>query len=355
MAARVTARAFARAMAALGPFEDRPRVAVAVSGGADSMALALLLHDWARARGGEAVALTVDHGLRAAAAAEARQVGRWLRARGVTHRVLRWRGTKPASNVQARARTARYALLEAWCARHGVLHLATAHNLEDQAETFLLRLGRGSGLDGLAAMAPVVERVQMRLIRPLLDVPRARIEATLRAAGQAWVEDPTNRDPAHARVRLRALAPALAAEGLTAERLVATARHLGRARAALDAGLAALLAEAVSVEASGAVVLDRRRLAQAPEEVGLRALARVAQYAGGADYAPRLEALLRLRKAMAVPGFRGATLAGCLWRPAGGGCVRVVPEPSAPHLGRRRASRSSWRGEPLLGASFAVV
>jgi len=355
MGARVTARDFARAMSALGPFEDRPRVAVAVSGGADSMALALLLHDWARAGGGEAMALTVDHGLRPAAAAEARQVNHWLRARGMAHRTLRWRGAKPASNVQARARAARYDLLEGWCARHRVLHLAVAHNLEDQAETVLLRLRRGSGLDGLAAMAPVVECAHVRLIRPLLEVPRARIEATLRAARQEWIEDPTNRDSAHARVRLRALGPALAAEGLTAERLAATAHHLGRARAARDHGLAAILAEAVSMEVDRAVVLDWRRLAQAPEEIGVRALARIAQYVGGGAYAPRLEALLRLRKALAAPTFRGATLAGCLWRPMGGGCVRVRPEPGTRHPRARAAGMASWGRQPLLGASFAVV
>jgi tRNA(Ile)-lysidine synthase len=326
------------------------------------MALALLLDAWARAKGGTITALTVDHGLRAEAGAEARQVGYWLRARGIAHRILRWRGPKPDSNIQARARRARYALLDDWCARQGILHLATAHNRDDQAETFLLRLARGSGLDGLAAMAPVIERARVRHIRPLLDVPRADLVATLRRAKQDWIEDPTNRDPAHARVRMRNRASDLAAEGLTAARLAGTARALGRARAALDERLAALLAESTSLGVDGVLVLDRRRLAEAPEETALRALGRVAQRVGGADFQPRLKSLVRLRRAVLGRGFRGVTLANCSWRPHGPDFIHVSPEATRGDTGagrrgthRKAGARGSSAGEPLMGASFAVV
>ncbi|HZD25370.1 MAG TPA: tRNA lysidine(34) synthetase TilS, partial [Alphaproteobacteria bacterium] len=149
----LTAAEFAALMAPFAPFEATPALAVAVSGGADSLALALLADGWARRRGGVATALTVDHGLRPEAAAEARRVGRWLAARGIPHRILRWRGDKPATAVQAKARAARYALLADWCRRHGVLHLLTAHHRGDQAETVLMRLAHGSGVDGLAGMA----------------------------------------------------------------------------------------------------------------------------------------------------------------------------------------------------------
>lgn len=165
---------FARAMAALGPFESAPRLALAVSGGSDSMALALLASAWAEAKGGEATALIVDHGLRRGSAAEAGRVRAWLRARGIGCRILRWRGAKPAANLQAAARAARYALLTGWCRKAGILHLLLAHQQDDQAETLLLRLGRGSGLDGLAAMAPLASGADLRLLRPLLDFPRAR-------------------------------------------------------------------------------------------------------------------------------------------------------------------------------------
>ena len=154
-------------MERLGPFEASPHIAAGVSGGADSMALAVLLHAWAGARGGRVTALTVDHGLRPEAAREARRAGRTLRSLGIGHRSLRWEGPSPTANLQAEARRIRYGLLEDWCARHGVLQLALAHHRDDQAETLLLRLGRGSGLDGLAAMSPVSARAHIRLLRPL--------------------------------------------------------------------------------------------------------------------------------------------------------------------------------------------
>jgi len=156
-AAPLDASGFARLMASLGPFESAPRIAVAVSGGADSLALALLAADWAAAQGGKAVALTVDHGLRPEAAAEARQVRRWLADCGISHFILAWRGPRSGADVQAAARAARYRLMGEWCARRGILHLLLAHHRDDQAETVLLRLARGSGLEGLAAMAPVSE------------------------------------------------------------------------------------------------------------------------------------------------------------------------------------------------------
>ena len=147
---------FAAAMALLAPFEPAPLVAVAVSGGPDSLALALLAARWAASRGGRAVALTVDHHLRPESTGEALQVGRWLADRGIAHAVLDWSPPPVlAGDIQAAARDARYAMLEAWCREAGALHLLVAHHAEDQAETLLLRLGRGSGLAGLAAMPAV--------------------------------------------------------------------------------------------------------------------------------------------------------------------------------------------------------
>ncbi len=318
---------FANLMKRLGPFEAAPRLAVAVSGGADSMALAVLLHDWVCTAGGSITALTVDHGLRPEAPAEARFVGRTLRPLGIGHRVLRWAGPKPTANIQAVARRARYELLTGWCAAQGVLHLALAHHLDDQAETLLLRLGRGSGLDGLAAMAPVVELPRARLIRPLLGEPKARLEATLTARRISWIEDPSNQDMAHARVRIRQLMPALAVEGLTPARLAAAAGHLGRAKSAIDYAVAGLLAQAATVHPAGHVTLDAAALMEAPEEVGLRALARVLMTVGGAEYTPRLARLARLYGRIHAGLDRGATLGGCRVIPRDGGLL-LVREPA---------------------------
>ena len=327
-ATALTDRDMARLMAPFDPFEPVPRVAVGVSGGADSLTLALLLQAWAAARGGSAVALIVDHGLRAGSAADARQVAAWLDALSLEHHLLSWRGTKPRSNQQAAARAARYALLSGWCRRHGVLHLATGHHRDDQAETLLLRLGRGSGLDGLAGMPAVRELAGLRLLRPLLTVPKARLEATLRARRCTWIEDPGNRNPAYARTRLRRLRPELDTLGLTATRLAGAAEHLGRARAALERAVASLLAGAVAVDPSGYAWLEPELLAGAGPETGQRALARVLTAIGGGGYAPRLERLSRLYDRLGTGLGRGATLAGCRILPRRGRLL-IVREPAA--------------------------
>lgn len=343
-AAPIGAAEFAALMARLGPFEDHPRIAAAVSGGADSLALAVLLHDWARPLGGRVTALTVDHGLRPEAAAEARFVARTLKPLGLAQQTLRWHGAKPEANVSATARRARYDLLSRCCARRGLLHLALGHHLDDQAETFLLRLGRGSGVDGLAAMAPIVELPALRLLRPLLGLPKARLEATLRARGLSWVEDPTNRDPGQARVRLRRLLPGLAREGLTAARLAAAAEHLGRARAALEHQLARLLVRAVTLDPAGFAWVDPAPLVAAPAELGRRALARVLITVGGAEYGPRRESLERLHGRISAGLTAGATLGGCRVLPRRGGLLVVREARNLPVMRLDSGQKLLWDG-----------
>jgi tRNA(Ile)-lysidine synthase len=303
-------------MEPLGPFEPAPRIAVAVSGGPDSMALVLLIGRWARARRGAAVALTVDHGLRPESAAEARQVGLWMRAHGIGHRVLRWHAGPITSRLQAKAREARYRLLTAWCRDNGVLHLALAHQRDDQAETLAFRLARGSGPDGLAAMPAVAETADVRLLRPLLDCSRERLRAFLAARGQAWIDDPSNRDPRFARVRVR---EALGARPQAAADLAQTAHRLGRARAVREAATASLLARAAAPYPAGFCVLDMASLRAAPRDLALRALARVLMCVGGETYPPARERLERLFDDLlgTAPDGKRRTLAGCLVTPRG--------------------------------------
>ena len=344
LAAPIDAAEFAALMAPLGPFEDHPRIAVAVSGGADSLALALLLHEWAQPLGGHVTALTVDHGLRPEAAAEARFVARTLKPHGLAQHTLRRRGAKPEANISAVLRRARYDLLSRCCARRGLLHLALGHHLDDQAETFLLRLGRGSGVDGLAAMSPIVELPALRLLRPLLGLPKARLEATLRARGLSWVEDPTNRDPAQARARMRQLMPGFAGEGLTAARLAATARHLGRARAALEFELARVLARAVILDPAGFAWIDPAPLAAAPVELGQRLLARVLTTVGGAEYGPRREPLERLHSRISAGLSAGATLGGCRVLPRRGRLLVVREARDLPVIRLASGQTRLWDG-----------
>lgn len=303
---------FAGLMDRIGPFERRPAIAVACSGGADSMALTLLLQEWVQARDGSLTALIVDHAIRPESAAEAQKVAGWLAALRIDYKVLPWRGATIDSGVQAAARTARYALLSAWCEARACLHLAVAHHREDQAETVLLRLARGSGVDGLSAMAPVAETRALRIIRPLLSMPRARLRATLRALGQDHVEDPSNRNDRFARIRMRMLGSALDGAGMTPWRLAATASHMARAREALDDATAKLLARAVVLHESGYGILKPGLLAAAPRETGLRALAGLLACIGGGAYTPRFERLERLYDTIdVIPGGSGRTLAGC--------------------------------------------
>lgn len=306
-------------MERLGGFNSAPRLAVGVSGGGDSMALVLLADRWVRARGGSLLALTVDHGLRPESAAEAERVGGWMAARGIEHRILRWDGEKPRSGLQAAARAARHALLRQACTGAGIDRLALAHHRDDQAETVLLRLSRGSGVDGLAAMAAARTEGPLRLIRPLLAFPHERLLATCRAFGQDWIEDPSNRNPAFARGRLRAVAGLLAQEGLDAAALAETARRAGRARAALESMTGALLTEAADLRPEGWIRLRRGALLAAPEEIGLRALARCLATIGAAARPPKAEALERLFAEIAGDAATGRTLAGC----------RIVPVRSA--------------------------
>src|SRR5947199_3069880 len=213
-----------------------PAVVLAVSGGPDSVALMWLAARWRRGlkRGPRLIAVTVDHGLRKEAAREARDVKDLARMLGIEHRTLRWRGAKPKSGLPAAAREARYRLLARAARECGASHLATAHTRDDQAETLLMRLLRGSGVTGLAAMAAETERDGVRLLRPLLDTSKSELIATLQAAGVGFADDPTNRDSAFTRPRLRALMPVLAEEGAEAKTLARLALRLARANAAVE-------------------------------------------------------------------------------------------------------------------------
>lgn len=330
----------------LGPFEPAPHVTIGVSGGADSMALALLASDWAAAAGGALTALTVDHGLRPESAAEARRVAGWLAARGIAHRVLRWTGDKPHSGVQAAARAARYDLLTRWCRRNGVLHLLLAHHRDDQAETFILRLARGSGPDGLACMSAIAGTPWPRMIRPLLDMEPARLRAVLAARGQDWIEDPSNRDPAYTRVRIRAALAASGDGGPNTARLAETARRLGLARAALEAQTAGLLARAATIHPAGFCRLDAALLAAAPEDIARRGLSRAITCIGGQSYAPRRERLDRLYRALVEGRLRRPrTLGGCLIAPRRDGLL-IAREPgaAAPPVPLEPGVESVWDG-----------
>jgi len=314
-------------------------IAVAVSGGSDSLALMHLLRAFAEQRKSTPpVVLTVDHGLRKSSARDAKQVAAWAKQAGLKAQVLKWTGVKPKSGIEAAAREARYRLLGEWMTRQKITTLLVGHTSDDQAETFLLRLARGSGLDGLAAMRarapwPVPGFADLVVARPLLMFRRAELRAHLKARGHSWLDDPMNEDIAFDRVKIRKALVALADAGLTVERIASAAAHLARARESLEIVTDAVLARAVRA-GDGGVLLDPAVLAAAPREVGLRALAAVLMAVSGQAYRPRFESLERLFDQIAGGGLgAGATLHGCHIRPAGrrgkdfgGGALWLSPE-----------------------------
>lgn len=307
--------AFARLMTATA---TEPPVAVAVSGGADSMALALCAAAWAP---GRVRAFTVDHGLRPAAAAEADTVAGWMAARGIPHRILRWTGPKPAAGIQQAARDARYALLAEACRDAGIGSLLLGHHAHDQMETVLMRLGRGSGPAGLRGMAPVRVTDGLRLVRPFLGIAPARLRTTLTQAGQPWIDDPSNADPHYQRVRLRALLPALAAAGVTAAGVATAIGHLADAESALGADVAALVAAAVTLDPAGHARLDPVRFAAAHPEIRRRLVEGLAGMIGGGTGHQDRGRAAGLAEALAAGLAGGRTFAGCRFLPGRGGVL----------------------------------
>jgi tRNA(Ile)-lysidine synthase len=327
---------FAEAMAGLGPWEERPHLAVAVSGGADSLALSLLADDWARGRGATLSCFIVDHRLRAESTTEAHQVRCWLESLGLHAEILSSDHalmTSDHGSIQERARRLRYRLLINECIVRRIPHLLLAHHRDDQAETVLMRMVRGSGLRGLAGMTAAAlapgSAGRVRLLRPLLHVPKMRLRAVLQAVGQTWVEDPSNSDPRYERVRWRQLMPLLEAGGIDPARLADGAARFAEERTTLDRAAASWLAQAASPSRFGYVVLQTEEYSALDPVIAEAALARILGAVGGNPYPPRRERLLRVFGALRLdPARLACTLAGCVLRLEHGKLL-VTREPAA--------------------------
>jgi len=301
-------------------------IAVGVSGGPDSMALCFLLSRWAQvlSAGGHDVqihALTVDHDLRPESWQEAEAVHQWLQGwPHIQHHILKWdhkaSGGGVDSAVQEKARHARYDLMSTYCAAHDIGALCLGHHGDDQAETVLFRLAKGSGLDGLAGMAARYDYSDsLSLIRPLLGFSKDDLVALCAAENVPSLDDPSNENDAFARVRLREARAALEAEGLTSSRLSVTAMRLGRARAALEELSAKAYSAAVFKSDTGQIVFNKRALLQQPDEIILRVMLMAMERLNRAEYyAPRLERVETILADMiAAAPFRKRTLGGVIF------------------------------------------
>ena len=326
----IAAAEFSRLIGRLGPFEPTPHLAVAISGGRDSLALGLLAHDWAAAANGRITGLIVDHGLRRGSAGEAARTYEALGRSGIAAVILKASG-RPRKNLQAWARAARYALMEGWCRNAGVLHLLVAHHRDDQAETLLANLTRGASLQGMAGMAAVRELPACRIVRPLLGVSRDRLTATLDSRNAAWIDDPSNRDRRFRRVRLRQRL-AGSREGPA---LAARARAAGQARWRFERRVADLLAASASPDGPQ-TLFDRAALRRADPETAIAALAALVRRSGGGSASPRSEQLKRTMDWLCGNARRGRrTVGGCALA-LEGDRVLLTPEPGRSDGGVRR-------------------
>jgi tRNA(Ile)-lysidine synthase len=351
----------------LAPLADFAHIVVAVSGGPDSMALLHLLAEWRQGLGDAApiiAAATIDHGLRPESAAEARFVAAAAAALGITHTTAKWNGRKPARGLPAAARAARYRLLRAIAedaAPSAFSAVATAHTLDDQAETFLMRLARGSGVEGLAEMKRLRaiepdEDCFVMLVRPLLDIPKARLIATLQARGVTWVEDPSNARLDQERPRLRALLARLEQEGLAAPAIARSAQRLRRAEEALqfaDSHFAADLE--IKVDREIYAELDAQAFQEGPRLLRERLLARLITRFGGSTPPPELSEVEDLVVVLEGGEAVRATLGGAVVS-QGARAIRVWREAgraSAAHLRLKDVLPCVWDDRFWVSAAGA--
>lgn len=293
---------FHQAMAKFGPYEPSPHLAVAVSGGSDSLALTLLANQWVKAHQGTLTALTIDHQLRPISTQEAYQVQQWLATYGIKTVILAWTEEKSGSRLQEKAREARYQKLEDWCQAHGVLHLLLGHHLEDQQETVTMRAEKNSGIEGLAGMSALVEKPYCRLLRPLLAYSKSRLQATLVNYRQPWIEDPSNQNPHFKRVELR---------NKTTNISFAEMISFAQERRDLEEDLNALIPSIVTPFPEGYALLNYSAWTQLDLEKRLRVMQRLLMTYGVNSYPPARESLHKLALHFYTsPTSR--TLNGCL-------------------------------------------
>lgn len=289
-----------------------PVLGIAVSGGGDSVALLHLLHDFSQTHSIELHVITVDHGLRDGSATEALEVSKLCDALQLPHTIVHWDDWDQQGNLQKAARDARYRLIADWARENRLQTVALGHTLDDQAETVLMRLARGAGVDGLSAMTPRRLSEGITWIRPLLDVARTDLRQDLSGRGVTWAEDPSNDDTRFDRIKMRKALDVLAPLGIDAQALGQVAFNMARARDALS-WQAFLEARRITVTDAGAVRIDWRAYRTLPDEAARRILLSALGWISGSDYAPRRRPVLALIDSLKQG--TGGTVDGChAWR-----------------------------------------
>jgi tRNA(Ile)-lysidine synthase len=289
------------------PFDKNEPVAVGVSGGSDSLALAFLLKRWTDTKGMRLYAVTLDHGLRPESRTEALKVGDWLKDREIAHEILCWEGQKPARGVQAKARMARYTLIQEWCSAQNIRTLFLAHHLDDQLETSLMRLEKESGLEGLAGMSAIKEWGSLRMIRPFLNLSKEKLRHFLISEGHPWIEDPSNDNPKFQRSKIR---HALAHSPLKAD-YTTLVKSFGYFRCLFERLVNNFLKSFVESFPEGYCKISYPRFSVLSEELQKVILSRLLLTVGTLPYPLKSQKLRQLRKTLLNPTFKAVTAGGC--------------------------------------------
>lgn len=335
---------FTNLLSKLDIFESAPRVAVGVSGGPDSLALVFLLNKWVREKGGSLIALIVDHGLRPESCVEAHEVSIILQAQGISSVLLSWKGEKPSQRIQESARLARYKLLEAYCWEQGIFHLFIAHHKEDQAETFLARIGKKSGLTGLCAMNIVEERWFGCLIRPLLYISKEDLICFLKSEDIPFFIDPSNLKEQFERVRLRQYAATLQKVNITSEAIMGVIEKLQQANNDIEETVSIAYLESVFFSPFGWAEILLSSFLKFTKEVQYRLLEGILQTIGGREFSLRSSSLRELLDNIREGKSILKTLSHCLIRKRGHTLFIVREEVSLPNLPLTYINNVLWGG-----------
>ncbi|MDR1499075.1 MAG: tRNA lysidine(34) synthetase TilS [Rickettsiales bacterium] len=302
------------------------QVAVAVSGGIDSLALLFAAKEWAEVNDSRIIGITVDHKLRKESEAEATHVNELCRKYGIKHQVLVWEGEKPTTNVESSARENRYKLISGFCGQNSIKYLLVAHHLQDQAETFFLRLFRGSGLDGLAAMKGMTNLYNMTIIRPFLRVNKDILRQYLLKNSIGWIEDPSNSDEKYLRNKIRNFLNSFDDKDKILERINFAVDEINKSKEFREQEIGKIEKKVVNFSLFGSCAIDRQKLLLQNEEIILKLLAKVAMKISGNVYKPRLEKLKRLLKHIMEIDDIKYTFYGCIFEKYNNNLLMVYRE-----------------------------
>ena len=267
--------------------DDKP-IALAVSGGPDSTAMMQIAALSKKLKNSNVTVIVIDHGLREESKNEANIVCKNAKLLGFKFKILKWNGVKPKTRVQEIARKTRYKLMTSWCKKKGIEKLFLAHHLDDQVETFLMRLGKGSGVDGLAVMDFVTETSSLKLVRPFLEIPKTRFIEILGITNLEWISDPSNFNSDYKRSRIRKILPILSKEGINSKQIGLVIKRMRSAKDALNSQTNTLLKKYLSNVDNVAYFLNKEFFKDTKEkEILLRALEKIFMNISGSIYPPR--------------------------------------------------------------------